>query len=186
MVCLAAGAVEWISLFRQIKSSLGSTRLKQIDYFLFLHDDLKFNRWMRHNLCLWLRGHPREQLLASLSNKGVRSEACDVRNYAYLASPGENHSTPAFIISAPLFARITGKVKLRAGDERPIVSQLADTLNQPVAYHCPSLVQIRETISNGFGQLTPAVDYDPCWKRPRLQLHEAGQLAWKGNAALKG
>jgi hypothetical protein len=168
MLCLVAGSVDWMSLFLRIRKSLGSRRLKQINYLLFLHDDLQLNRWLRHNLCHWLRFHSPERLLASLSNSGVRAEACDVHNYTYFASPGQKHSTPAFVISGPLFARITapGNSKLHAGDERPILSRLADALNQPVAYHYPSLVQIRESSGNGFGLLTPAADYEPSWRRP--------------------
>ena len=170
MVCLAAGPADWSALFHQIKRSLGAGRLKQIDYLLFLHDDLKFNRWVRHNVCLWLRLQSRDRLLASLSNSGVRAEACDVRNYAYLAPPGEKRETPAFLISSALFARITGpeKGKLHIGDDRPIVSRLAEALHEPVAYHCPSLVQIREPVRSAFGLLTPAVDYDPSWRRPPI------------------
>jgi hypothetical protein len=176
---MTVGQIEWGSLLRQVKRSVGRARFKQIDYYLFLHDDLQFNRWLRYNVCSWLRLHSRERLLASLVNSGIRSEACDVHNYAYLASPGAAHSSPAFTISAALLARITGaeKTRLRAGDERPILSQLSDALNQPVAYHCPSLVQVRDTIRSGFGQLAPAVDYEPWWKRPRAR---------NGHVALNG
>src|SRR5262249_42989638 len=163
MICLASRSVEWLQLFRQVNSAVNSAHLKQIDYLLFLHDDLEFNRWLRHNVCQWLRCYPQDQLLASLSNPGLAAEACDVHNYAYLASPGENHSSQAFIISTRLFRSVatSEKTKLHSGDERPLLARLADALNQPVTYHCPSLVQIREETRNAFGQLKPAVDYGP-------------------------
>src|SRR5262249_2103008 len=52
------------------------------DYLLFLEDDLKFNRHLRHNLLNWRPLMNRDVTLAGLYNPNLPTLACDVENNA--------------------------------------------------------------------------------------------------------
>jgi len=134
------------------------------DYLLFLSDDLMFNQYLWHNLERWKPLASKGIHVASVHNPQIRELACDAKNNARLAHPHSVHESLAFLVSPkalqePLVRRPTSHA-------RPLTSfsLLAATLNEPVFYHAPSLVQQPSRSQLITSLLPQTTDFNPHWK----------------------
>ena len=138
----------------------------EIDYLLFLEDDLEFNRFLRHNLDRWPPLLKREVTLAGLYNPGIVELAADCRAHAFIADPYSIFGSQAFLISAPAARFFLENWNTVDGMQDIKFSRLAAELKRPVFYHAPSLVQHVGRQSAWGGRFHEAFDYDPEWKAP--------------------
>jgi hypothetical protein len=136
------------------------------DYLLFLEDDLRFNRHLRHNLERWRFLRARRVTLAGLFNPGLRELAYDVRSHAIAVDPLGTFGSLALLISRPTADHAVRHWNLH---ELPLdlrLPRLAADLGLPIYYHAPSLVQHVAAPSTWGGYPYQAIDFDPSWKAP--------------------
>jgi hypothetical protein len=134
------------------------------DYFLFLEDDLDFNRHLRHNLAAWPLLRSRAITLASLYNPGIVEQACDVPNRAYLVRPDYVYGSQAFLLSRRTAQFLVEHWNTVEGMQDIKMSRLAGRLKRPIWYHSPSLVQHVGQQSTWGGLFHYAPDFDAEWK----------------------
>src|SRR6185503_14676484 len=111
------------------------------DFWLFLEDDLDFNRHLYHNLCQWRPVRTRTVTLAGLYNPNLRELACDIKHDARIVSPTAVFGSQAFLISKETAIYIVRHWHRVDGGQDIKMSRLAGRLNRPIYYHAPSLVQ---------------------------------------------
>jgi hypothetical protein len=139
---------------------------EETELFLFLEDDLEFNRHLRHNLERWypLSTHePEDHFFASLYNPTVRELArYDERHY-FVAQPDCVYGSQAFLLSLATARYIAAHWNEMVGMQDIKMSRLAARVS-PIYYHTPSLVQHVGQTSTWGGPYHRAVDYQPDWK----------------------
>ncbi len=148
--------------FRALRESLNW----EVDYVLFLEDDLGFNRNLFHNIQAWAPVKLRRVALASLFNPEIAQLACDWRNHLFIADPRRVCGCQAFLISistVKYFLKHWSEIDAPPDLKMPA---LCARLQKPVYYHVPSLVQHVGTKSVWGGPFTDAVDFDGGWKAP--------------------
>ena len=137
------------------------------EIFLFLEDDLDFNRHFFYNLAAWtpLQRHSAgSHFFASLFNPGVRFLRSFPDSAYSEASPSSVVGSQAMILS-----RATARYLVTCWGVEPgpfadrKVSRLAGRVC-PLFYHLPSLVQHIGTKSVWGGPFTQASDFDKQWK----------------------
>lgn len=134
------------------------------DFVLFLEDDLKFNKFLRHNLQQWTPLRSRAAKLASIYNPGLRELACDVPNHTLLAHPENVFGSQAFILSMDTVKFILRHWDEEAGMQDIRIARLVVRLRLPVCYHVPSLVEHVGWPSTWGGNFHQAVDFDATWR----------------------
>ena len=134
------------------------------DYFLFLEDDLAFNRHLRHNLEHWRPLRHREITLAGLYNPRLRESAIDLQNQAVIVEPYAIFGSQAFLISKATVQYLVRHWNRVEGMQDIKVSRLAGRLRFPILYHCPSLIQHVGKSSIWGGSFHQAADFDAYWK----------------------
>jgi hypothetical protein len=152
---------------RQTFNSLLALKLclnSRARYFLFLEDDLLFNRHLFHNLVHWRPLRERTLAFAGLYNPGLARIACDLDgNFVHIA-PTAIFGSQAFLISryaADYFINHWAEVE---GMQDIRMSRLAGRLESPIHYHSPSLVQHVGRNSLWGGPFHQAVDFNPDWR----------------------
>jgi hypothetical protein len=136
------------------------------EYVLFLEDDLRFNRHLRHNLQQWAPLQRREVTLAGLYNPSLPAQACDVESNFWIVAPHAVFGSQAFLISRATVQYLVEHWTEIEGLQDIKMSRLAGQLKRPLLYHAPSLVQHVGTESVWGGPFHRATDFDPSWKAP--------------------
>ena len=134
------------------------------DYILFLEDDLKFNRYLLHNLSHWQPLRDRQVTLASLYNPGLRKLACEVDRHAFIVHPESIFGSQAFLLSRDALKYVLKHWDEVEGMQDIRISRLAARLRRPIYYHCPSLVQHVGAKSVWGGYFHQARDFEPNWR----------------------
>ncbi len=137
------------------------------DYVLFLEDDLAFNLRLRENLRAWSPLQERRMPVLSLFNPGLPELAWDLAHHAMLADPNRVFGSQALLISRHAVPHL-----LEHWFDGPVpldlkIGWLAARLGQPVAYHCPSLVQHVGRKSTWGGAFYGASDFRRSWRAQR-------------------
>ncbi|HXJ86940.1 MAG TPA: hypothetical protein VMS18_09005 [Candidatus Binatia bacterium] len=151
-------------LFRRI---LRVAAKRNDEIFLFLEDDLDFNRYLFHNLASWtpLQRHiPGNHFYASLYNPGVHIQR-SYPNSAYgEASPASVLGSQALILSRATARYVITHWGVEPGPFADCkVARLAGRVC-PLFYHLPSLVQHIGTESLWRGPFHEARDFNKLWK----------------------
>jgi len=146
----------YLALRRGLKSNA--------EYILFLEDDLKFNRFLLHNLRRWQPLKDRQVTLASLYNPNLRKLAGDVGLNAFIVHPETVFGSQAFLLSRAAVKYVLKHWDEVEGMQDIRISRLAARLKRPVYYHCPSLVQHVGAKSVWGGHFHQARDFDSNWK----------------------
>ena len=137
------------------------------DLFLYLEDDLAFNRSLRWNLEHWApvteRG-PGDPFVASLYNPNVVLPATAEDPAPFVvADPRRVYGAQALVFSVT-----TARSVLEQWDEVPGMPDIRmprlAARSSPVWYHRPSLVQHRPVGSTWGGAGHEAVDFSPSWR----------------------
>ena len=117
------------------------------DYFLFLEDDVRFNRYIVHNLQEWEPLLDNVVHMASLYNPNVAgpNSPCPYVN-AYIAHPRRVYGSQAFLLSRQFARHVARHWNEEIGMQDIKISRLASHLG-PIFYHAPSLVQHAGTVS---------------------------------------
>ncbi len=137
-----------------------------LDYILFLEDDLDFNLHLRHNLEQWRPLKAGKVTLASLYNPRIREMACDLKSNARIIAPHSVFGSQAFLISKEATKHIVRHWKTVEGMQDIKISRLAGRLKKLVFYHAPSLVQHLGISSSWGGRFHQAMDFDRDWRAP--------------------
>jgi putative component of toxin-antitoxin plasmid stabilization module len=154
-------------IIRQTASALSRFLAGPADHLLFLEDDLRFNRFLLHNLNHWRPLRTRHLSLASLYNPGVREIAYDLPNHALAVDPIAAYGSQAFLISRPAAHHtLQHWHELDCASDLRLL-RLAAQLPYPIYYHAPSLVQHAHSPSTWGGRPHQAIDFDPLWKSDR-------------------
>jgi hypothetical protein len=138
----------------------------QAEVFLFLEDDLAFNRHLRHNLSHW---HPLASLesgahfFGSLYNPNIYEIERDQERSFFIAHPEAVYGSQAFILSLATATYIVARWDEVAGMQDIKMSRLAAQVC-PIYYHTPSLVQHVGQASMWGGPYHWAPDFDAYWR----------------------
>ena len=152
---------------RLLEVALGSA---DWDYILFLEDDLKFNRHLRHNLLEWKPLCDRKVTLASLYNPAVRQrQERPLLNYS-VACTEAVYGSQAFLIERTCTEYCALHYDEVQGLQDIKLSRLAARLG-PIYYHMPSLVQHVGHQSAWGGVVHQAADFDEDF---RMRQHVEG------------
>jgi ADP-heptose:LPS heptosyltransferase len=137
------------------------------DYVLLLEDDLAFNRRLRENLRLWPLLQQGRLAVLGLYNPGLPELAWDLAHQAVLVDPNRVFASQAMLVSRPGVARLLEHWFKAPPPLDLKLAWLAANLGQPVAYHCPSLVQHlgRKSVWGGF--FHQARDFSRSWQAVR-------------------
>jgi len=136
------------------------------DFFLFLEDDLDFNRALRHNLERWYplsQVAPGGHFFASLYNPNVRALDQDEGNAFLVADPNSVYGSQAFVISAATARHLVDQWEIHIGMQDIKMSRLAAQVTS-IFYHRPSLVQHTGVESAWGGRYHQAVDFQKDWR----------------------
>jgi len=136
------------------------------DFFLFLEDDLDFNRALRHNLERWcplMQAAPGGHFFASLYNPNVRALDQDDGNAFFVADPNSVYGSQAFVVSAATARHLVDKWEDHIGMQDIKMSRLAAQVTS-IYYHRPSLVQHTGVESAWGGRYHQAVDFQKDWR----------------------
>ena len=117
------------------------------DYFLFLEDDVRFNKQIVHNLQEWEPLLDNVVQMASLYNPRVAgpNAPCPYAN-TYIAHPRRVYGSQAFLLSRQCARHVVRHWWEEKGMQDIKISRLASHLG-PIFYHAPSLVQHAGTVS---------------------------------------
>jgi hypothetical protein len=137
------------------------------DLFLYLEDDVDFNRSLRHNLLAWAPVVDRRRgdyLFASLYNPNI-VPACSRTDPSptAVADPRAFYGTQGLLLSVA-----TARAILDDWDDLPApadirLSRLA-ARRSPILFHRPSLVEHRLVPSTWGGPQHRAIDFSPDWR----------------------
>ncbi|MEY2454620.1 MAG: hypothetical protein QOD92_4194 [Acidimicrobiaceae bacterium] len=137
------------------------------DVFLFLEDDLAFNRSLRWNLERWpplLERPLGADFYASLYNPNVGSLSEDMDGETYrIVDPENVYGSQAVVMSVSMAALILRDWNDVRGLPDIKMSRLA-ARRTPIYYHLPSLVDHRQAPSLWGGVAHAASDYSPDWR----------------------
>lgn len=136
------------------------------NFFLFLEDDLEFNRNLTHNLAAWpplLDLVPEAHFFGSLYNPGVTFVRVSHVGYAEASLPSVWGSQALVISKETAHCLLTcwGVESWPTADIR--LARLASRVC-PLLYHVPSLVQHVGVDSLWGGPFHSAADFDKDWK----------------------
>jgi hypothetical protein len=135
------------------------------DVFLFLEDDVTFNRSIRHNLERWdpiVDRRPDGHLFGSLYNPNVVAPTTDGRT-AIAADPRQFYGSQGLVLSVTTARSLVEWWDDRDGPLDLRISRLAARWS-PLWYHAPSLVQHRAVESTWGGEPHAAVDFSADWR----------------------
>jgi hypothetical protein len=133
------------------------------DHLLFLEDDLKFNRHLRHNLERWAPLTEGRVGLASLYNPGVRRLEELPCGHGFVADPDLTYGSQALLLARPCAAYVAEHYAEVPGMQDIKFTRLAARLG-PLYYHTPSLVQHVGVRSAWGGSFHQAADFDAAFR----------------------
>ena len=136
------------------------------DFFLFLEDDLDFNRYLRHNLENWLplkRSTPEAHFFASLYNPTIRELERHEAQSFFVAHPQCVYGSQAFLMSRAMGSYIVEHWSEVIGMQDIRMSRLA-ACKSSIYYHVPSLVQHVGRVSVWGGHYHWTNDFQKDWK----------------------
>jgi hypothetical protein len=157
---------------RQTETALGLLERALHDgasMFLFLEDDLQFNRFLRHNLERWpplAAAQHGSHFFASLYNPGVRIVRMDRSDQYFVADPCSVYGSQALVLSAATARHVVDQWYSEIGMQDIKMSRLAGDVTQ-IYYHRPSLVQHARVHSVWGGPYHRAIDFSQTWKSNR-------------------
>jgi hypothetical protein len=146
----------WLALRRSLQLN--------VDYLLFLEDDLDFNRHLRHNLQNWEPLQRGQVTLASLYNPDRPPLACDLQGHFMVVDGNSVYGSQAMLLSPATIAYILRHWNEIKGMQDIRISRLARRLRQPIFYHAPSLVQHIGEQSVWGGLFHQANDFSSQWR----------------------
>jgi|SRR5580700_795551 hypothetical protein len=140
---------------------------KEEEIFLFLEDDLDFNRYLLHNLSEWAplqRLLPGGHFFASLCNIGVPVRTSFPELAYSEALPSAAVGSHAFVIAQPTARYLLTCWGVESGPRADVkVLRLAARVG-PLLHHLPSLVQHIGIHSLCGGLFQDAADFDKEWR----------------------
>jgi hypothetical protein len=143
------------------------------DVFLFLEDDLDFNRSLRSNVERWppLVDRPRGgHLYGSLYDPDIGSVAPDEDQPTHrVVVPELVYGSQAVLMAAATACSILESWDDIEGLHDTRMALLAARVT-PIHYHRPSLVQHLPVPSTWGGVAHQAIDYDPDWRAPQPEV----------------
>ena len=149
---------------------LQSVRADDSDYFLFLEDDLDFNRHLRHNLINWEPLRQRKAIVASLDHPKVAVDSTNEADHYSISERRAFLTGDALLFKRDAALRILEDASTNSETGVCTISELAQRWmsGKPLYYHRPSLVQ-RKPENRGLCDDRTAVDFDPDFK---AQVHQ--------------
>jgi predicted O-methyltransferase YrrM len=147
--------------FRLLQRAVGDG----LDFFLFLEDDLDFNRNLRRNLQQWYpltQITPGDHFFASLYNPNVRALDRDDAKSFFIADPDSVYGSQAFLLSAATARHVVEKWESHIGMQDIKMSRLAAQVTS-IYYHRPSLAQHTGQDSAWGGPYHQAPDFQREW-----------------------
>ena len=150
-----------------VRSALEAARRTHADMFLFLEDDILFNRHLRHNLETWAPVRvcrPGDHVFGSLFNPGVQRWRSNAAEQWFEAEPLSAFGSQGIVVSRATLQHMVscwGIDRSTHGDLRLI--RLASLVG-PILYHQPSLIQHDGRASLWGGPFIEAQDFDPDWR----------------------
>lgn len=133
--------------------------------FLFLEDDLIFNRHLRHNLEHWApvaEVSSTGYFFGSIYNPSVQPRWTNTDAAYFVAEPDSVYGSQAFLLSLATAEHIVEHWLEVIGLQDIKMSRLAAQVS-PIYYHVPSLVQHVGSTTWG-GANHSALDFQPEWK----------------------
>jgi hypothetical protein len=149
-----------------VRRALEAARRSDGELFLFLEDDLLFNRFIRQNLLAWepIRAFRRgEHFFASIFDPGVSVSRLDAKARWAEVEPNSAYGAQGLVISKRTVEHLVtcwGAVRSIHADTK--LPRLAGFVC-PILYHRPSLVQHVGFDSLWGGPYLSADDFDPGW-----------------------
>lgn len=150
-----------------MRSALEAARGMLADMFLFLEDDVLFNRHLQHNLETWapVSGcRPGDHFFGSLFNPGVLRRRTKDAEHWFEAEPLSAFGSQSLVISRTTVQHLVscwGVDQSANADLRLI--RLASLVG-PILFHQPSLIQHDGRVSLWGGPFIEARDFDPDWR----------------------
>ena len=135
-----------------------------VDYLLYVEDDLEFNQHFRHNLTRWQPLAEDWITMAGLYNPNLRSRRQDKEHHYFEADPESVYGSQGMLLSRGAAEFIVEHWLEVAGMPDIKISRLAARLGKPLYYHTPSLVQHMGKESVWGGGFHQALDFDRTWK----------------------
>ncbi|MDX1952588.1 MAG: glycosyltransferase family 9 protein [Verrucomicrobiota bacterium] len=148
------------------------------DYFLFLEDDLVFNKYLRWNLQNWKLLNERRPDFITLYNPTLKDLAWDAPNYAAVLDPSRVYGSQALLLSRRLVEYSLLNWDSVIGMQDMKLRSFAERLGKPLYRSCPSLVQHIGTKSAWGGRFHQASDFSGDWKR--AVIAEASLISVRG------
>lgn len=137
------------------------------DLFLFMEDDVGFNRSIRHNLERWapiVERNPETPFFASLYNPNIAPAATPSDpSSAVVGDPLAFYGTQCIVLSVATARAILDDWDDAVGMPDTRMSRLAARWS-PIWFHRPSLVQHRPVASVWGGVSHQAIDFSPDWR----------------------
>lgn len=135
-------------------------------FILFIEDDLRFNRYLRHNLNRWLEGFdasPERHFFATLFNSGGLSLGAKIGRDSYVVD-----ERCAFGSQALLFSSATAQHFLNRWEQYDSLHDFRmyhlAAMHGPIYGHSPSLVQHVNVPSTWGGPYVRANDFLADWR----------------------
>jgi hypothetical protein len=136
-------------------------------FIIFLEDDLRFNRYLAHNLRTWLplqNVAPTDFFVASLYDPGVRAlEYCHDDGY-FVADPECAYGSQALVLSVPSARDILAHWDEESGFHDFRLFRLG-ARRCPIHYHIPPLVQHVGSPISASRVIHCVAEFDPYWMR---------------------
>jgi hypothetical protein len=137
------------------------------DLFLFMEDDVEFNRSIRHNLERWtpiVERAPGTPFFGSLYNPNIAPAATPSDPApAVVGDPRGFYGTQGVVLSVATARAILDGWYDAVGMPDIRMSRLA-ARHSPIWFHRPSLVQHRTVPSTWGGTTHQAIDFSPDWR----------------------
>jgi hypothetical protein len=151
--------------------------------FLFLEDDLTFNRHLLHNLIWWppLQSFdPSRYFFGSLYNPGMSPPTREARCHFWIAEPSCVFGSQAFVLSLATARWMVERWESVSGMQDIKMSRLAGQVGR-IFYHSPSLVQHVGAQSVWGGEYHHADDFSATWRALRAPIEDAERAAILGS-----
>jgi hypothetical protein len=135
-------------------------------FILFLEDDIRFNRYLRHNVERWLQllyAAPDKHFFATLFNPSGASIGRRVSETTFIVDPKCAFASQALLFSTMTTRHMVDNWNKHTGPHDIRMYRLAALLG-PIYCHSPSLVQHRNVPSTWGGPAVRAPDFKAEWR----------------------
>jgi hypothetical protein len=140
--------------------------LASAQFVLFLEDDLRFNRYLRHNLDWWLHtvdAGPSSHFFGTLFNSSASSFGSNVCGNTFVVDEKCAFGSQALLFSLATARHLLEHWEWHGGLHDFRMYYLASMVG-PIYGHTPSLVQHVNVPSTWGGPYARAPDFSPDWK----------------------